>query len=121
MTTTRSYRLNALARSIELLESATRAEWNRIARDVAYRERTDVGIAPIAPDALMRLFWSSELTDRQLAWGLVAAMTREQRINQAIEVACWLEGQDRNVAWGGILEKWEAHLKGEGHDVVSEG
>jgi hypothetical protein len=116
MATTRSYRLHRLALTIELGESDRRAERNRLEREVALRERTAPGIAPVEPGALMALFH----TDRNTAWALLAAMTSAQRINQAIETACWLEGTGVEVAWGAVLERWEARLEGgERSEVVA--
>lgn len=104
--TTRSYRLNRLAREQELGESARRAERNRLELQAALRARTAPGIAPVEPGALMTLFQ----LDRPAAWALLGTLTRAQLVNQAIETAVWLETVGVSVAWGAILSRWEAHL-----------
>jgi hypothetical protein len=100
MATTRSQRLARNARNIELLESQMRRSWNEIVRD---RQQA----AAMAESAdLMQLF----RTRPAEAWAQLAAMTEAQRINQAIDMACYLETQGVELAWGDIRQRWETHL-----------
>lgn len=103
---TRAYRLHRLRLDLELAESARRAERNRIAREVAERERTAPGIAPIAPSVLAAAFAEQPT----LAWALLATLTPTQLVNEAIEYACWIEQQGLEKRWGAILECWERKL-----------
>lgn len=105
----RSYRLRRLQLEQELGESARRAERNRLEREAALRERTASGIAPVEPAELMALFAGDEEA-HHTAWLVLALMTAAQRVNTAIEVAAWLEGEDRPCSWGHILQRWERRL-----------
>lgn len=93
----------------EILEGEHEAAARRLAQlelAMALAARTAPGIAPYEPSALMLLFQA----DSASAWARLAGMTRSQRINQAIEVACWLEGLGVAVVWGQVLERWERRL-----------
>jgi hypothetical protein len=70
----------------------------------ALADRTAEGIAPFEPSTFVSL-WRRD----RVAWFQVfSAMSEAQRTNQAIETACWLEGQDRPTHWGYLLDLWHA-------------
>lgn len=106
MTTTRSYRLNRLALSLELYESRIRRATNEALVAGASIDRSAPGVAPIEPGTLMTLFDASPAT----AWAALSGLTQPQLINQAIEVACWLEQAGVVAPWSGILQRWETRL-----------
>lgn len=103
----RSYRRNRIANELELYESTARRATNEALVVAALVERTAPGIAPVEPAELMALFAAD---DHSAAWLVLALMTPEQRVNQAIELAAWLEGEDRPCSWGHILQRWERRL-----------
>ncbi|HMQ29176.1 MAG TPA: hypothetical protein PKD53_00545 [Chloroflexaceae bacterium] len=81
----------------------------------ALAARTAPGIAPIEPHALMALF----AADADLAYATLAGLTRAQRVNEAIEVAMWLEGADIGVAWLAVLDRWEARCAARGLELAA--
>jgi hypothetical protein len=107
---TRSYRRNRLALELELAASAARRKINEAVRD------EQMAAAAIESAALLELF----RTDSAAAWGQLAAMTERQRVNAAIEMACYLESQGKPVAWGDILDCWERKLAARAETEVSE-
>jgi hypothetical protein len=99
---TRSYRRNRLALERELEASAARRKINEAERA---RQMTAAAIESAALLALFR-------TNSEAAWTQLAAMTERQRVNAAIDMACYLESQGKSVAWGDILARWERKLEG---------
>lgn len=106
----RQARAVATAYEAQVAESTRQAE---IAAALA--ARTAPGIAPIEPRALMALF----AQDADLAYVTLAGLTRAQRVNEAIEVAMWLEGADIGVAWLQILDRWEARIAARGLELAA--
>jgi hypothetical protein len=101
MTTTRAYRLGRLARDLELLTSTSRRQINAAARDQA------MAAAMLESAALYAAFQRCPAE----GWAMLAETTKEQRVTQAIDMACYLRdelGQD--IPWGCIRERWELKL-----------
>ena len=101
-------RRNLSQGQITLLNSADADAMRCAATDraEALARRTTPGIAPIEPSVLMGLFADAPAS----AWAALAPLTDAQLVNQAIEVATWLEQQmGRSVRWSSILDKWSAH------------
>jgi hypothetical protein len=106
---TRRYRLDRLARNVELLESATRRSTNEVLRDVAQ------AAAAIESAALAALFAERPWQ----AWAALAQLSERQRIVAAIDYACWLREQGVELAWGDIRASWERKLAARAADAES--
>lgn len=103
---TRTYRTARNLTNLEATFDADRQRIDRAALAVAQADRTANGIAPIEPSVLMTAFRTAPAD----AWTMLAALTEEQLVIQAIDVACYLETQGIELAYGEIRQRWQAKL-----------
>jgi hypothetical protein len=98
---TRAYRRTRLANNLELLTSTSRRQINAAARDVA------MAAAMLESAALYAAFQRCPAE----GWALLAGATKEQRVTQAIDMACYLRDElGIDIPWGCIRERWELKL-----------
>lgn len=109
--TSKTRNRRAAQQIIEAEAEAAAQQLRRAGLEAALAERTAPGIAPYEPIVLARLLRD----DPAAYWRTLAAMTSEQRLNQAIETACWLEGMDRGTHWSYLLRLWERGIAEESH------
>jgi hypothetical protein len=98
---TRAYRRTRIANNLELLTSTSRRQINAAARDVA------MAAAMLESAALYAAFQR----DPAEGWAMLAETTKEQRVTQAIDMACYMRDElGIDIPWGCIRERWELKL-----------